>query len=68
MDQLRSQGATTSFRLLTETAPDSLMGKLLRRFWQPVALANSVATGTARPLHILGENLTLYRGRVVGHI
>ena len=62
MDQPGSQEPATSFRLLTETAPGSLMGRLLRRFWQPVALANSVAKGKARPLRILGEDLTLYRG------
>ena len=62
MDHPGSPEPATSFRLLTETAPDSLMGRLLRRFWQPVALANSVAKGKARRLRILGEDLTLYRG------
>ena len=30
---------------LTQTAADTLMGKLLRSFWQPVAVADSVAPG-----------------------
>ncbi|ODP37285.1 iron-sulfur containing oxygenase [Sphingomonas turrisvirgatae] len=38
------------------------MGKLLRSFWQPVALADSVVPGKARPLRVMGEDLTLYRG------
>lgn len=50
-------------RALTETSPVSEMGRLLRTFWQPVAVAEKLAPGTARPLRVLGENLTLYRGQ-----
>jgi 5,5'-dehydrodivanillate O-demethylase len=49
-------------RLLTQTGPDTLMGKLFRRFWHPVSESSRVAPGTARALRILGEDLTLYRG------
>jgi len=49
-------------KLLTQTGPDTDMGRLLRRFWQPVAVSHSVKPGTARPLRVLGEDLTLYRG------
>jgi 5,5'-dehydrodivanillate O-demethylase len=49
-------------RLLTQTGPDTDMGRLLRTFWQPVATSQSVKAGTARPLRVLGEDLTLYRG------
>jgi 5,5'-dehydrodivanillate O-demethylase len=48
--------------LLTETAPETPMGRLLRTFWHPIAIADSVASGSARGLKILGEELTLYRG------
>jgi 5,5'-dehydrodivanillate O-demethylase len=47
---------------LTETAPDTLMGKLLRKFWHPIALAGDVGPGSAKPVRILSEDLTLYRG------
>lgn len=47
---------------LTQTAPDTPMGKLLRTFWQPVAVGDSVAAGQARALRVLSEDLTLYRG------
>jgi 5,5'-dehydrodivanillate O-demethylase len=50
------------FRLLTETGPGTLMGRLLRKFWHPVALADEVKDGRARPVRVLGEDLTLYRG------
>jgi len=61
METQRSNRAD-QLRLLTQTGPDTWMGKLLRRFWQPVALGSSVAAGTARGLRILDEELTLYRG------
>jgi 5,5'-dehydrodivanillate O-demethylase len=38
------------------------MGRLLRQFWQPVALSERVAKGTARAVSVMGEDLTLFRG------
>jgi 5,5'-dehydrodivanillate O-demethylase oxygenase subunit len=48
---------------LTQTGPDTAMGRLLRSFWQPVATSASIAMGAARPLRVMGEDLTLYRGQ-----
>jgi 5,5'-dehydrodivanillate O-demethylase len=48
--------------LLSQCGPGTDAGKLLRKFWHPVSLSDSVKSGTARPLRILGEDLTLYRG------
>lgn len=50
-------------RELSRTGPDTLMGKLLRSFWQPVAIADALAPGTAQPLRVLSEDLTLYRSQ-----
>lgn len=50
------------FELLTQCAPGTLMGSLLRRFWQPVALSDKLAAGKALSVRVLGEELTLYRG------
>ncbi len=44
------------------TGPGTLMGKILRRYWQPVAVSSSLSAGRAMPIRILGEDLTLYRG------
>jgi len=49
--------------VLHQTAPDTLMGQLLRKFWQPVALSTDLKAGEARPLRVFGESLTLYRGK-----
>ena len=48
--------------LLTQSAADTPMGRLLRRFWQPVGLSDRLAKGKAMPVRRLSEDLTLYRG------
>ena len=48
---------------LVRTGPGTLAGRYLRRFWQPLCLSRDLATGRAKPLQIMGERLTLYRGR-----
>lgn len=60
-DQRREERAQ-QFRQLTECSRCKPMGRLLRKFWQPVALAGDVVPGAAIPLLIMGEELTLYRG------
>lgn len=49
-------------KMLTQTTPDTDMGKLLRLFWQPIALSRDVKKGEAIPVKVLGDELTLYRG------
>jgi 5,5'-dehydrodivanillate O-demethylase oxygenase subunit len=47
---------------LTATGPGTLAGRYLRRFWQPIAILASLDAGRAKPVRLMGENLTLYRG------
>ncbi len=61
MDKHREERAR-QFRRLTECGPDSDMGKLLRKFWQPIELSENVELDSAIPVKALGEELTLYRG------
>jgi 5,5'-dehydrodivanillate O-demethylase len=61
MDSTRRRG--DRLRELTLSTPESDMGRLLRRFWQPVAIAEKIAPGRAYPLRILNEELTIYRGQ-----
>jgi 5,5'-dehydrodivanillate O-demethylase len=60
--QDHEQNRAAQLKLLTQTGPDSLMGRLLRTFWHPIATAANLAPGKARALRVLGEDLTLYRG------
>lgn len=58
----RSREKADQLSLLHQTGAGTLMGKLLRTFWHPVARSATVAKGKARPLRVMGEDLTLYRG------
>lgn len=55
--------AATNASLLdvTSIGRESLAGRLLRSFWQPVFLSERLKSGRALPLHILGEDFTIYR-------
>ncbi len=44
------------------TEPGTLAGRYLRLFWQPVARIEDIAPGAAKPLRIMGEDFTLFRG------
>src|SRR2546423_5728771 len=72
------QGARREHKAIQEiedfvhTGPDTLAGRYLRRFWQPIHLSHDLKAGWSIPLRVLGEDLTLYRGEtgtpfVVGH-
>ncbi|SFC60254.1 Rieske [2Fe-2S] domain-containing protein [Polaromonas sp. OV174] len=62
MEQDRHQQLTARMAQLAETSAGTPMGKLLRKFWHPIALSKSVAPGKAREVRLLGEDLALYRG------
>lgn len=48
--------------LLTQTNPGTPGGRLLRHYWQPVALSSDLpASGPPIPLRIMGEDLVLFR-------
>jgi nitrite reductase/ring-hydroxylating ferredoxin subunit len=48
--------------LLTQTDPKTPCGELMRRYWQPVALSEELAQGTApKAVTIMGEELVLFR-------
>jgi len=45
-----------------ETGPGTPAGRYLRSFWQPVKLSQDLPKGQARPVAVMGEKFTLYRG------
>jgi 5,5'-dehydrodivanillate O-demethylase len=45
-----------------KTGPGTLAGRYLRRFWHPILMASDLGVNKARPIHVLGESFTLYRG------
>jgi 5,5'-dehydrodivanillate O-demethylase len=44
------------------TGPGTLAGRYLRRYWQPVHVADALPRGEAAPIRIMSEDFTLYRG------
>ena len=44
------------------TGPDTIAGRVLRLFWQPVFHSADLPAGRARPIRIMNEDFNLYRG------
>lgn len=53
---------TLKFPDLEPVGPGTPSGRYLRMFWQPVMRARDLPSGKAKPLEILGEKFTIYRG------
>lgn len=61
-----------SYKDLVSTGPGTLAGRYLRMFWHPIHRAEDLTAGEAKPIRIMGEDFTLYRGesgapRLVDH-
>src|SRR5262245_41807231 len=50
------------FADLEAVGPGTPSGRYLRMFWQPVFRARDLKPKQARPIEVLGEKFTLYRG------
>lgn len=47
---------------LIATGPGTLAGRYLRMFWQPIHRLDELQPGRAKPIRVMGEDFTLYRG------
>ena len=47
---------------LFRTEPGTLGGRYMRTLWHPIFIASDLKPGWAKPVQILGEKFTLYRG------
>ena len=58
---------TSRYQYLTDTNPDTRAGKLLRCYWQPVALTTDLPPG-GPPLgvRIMGQDVVLFRDDELG--
>lgn len=50
------------FEDFAHTGPDTLMGRWLRRFWHPIFISKDLPVGWAKPVRIMNEDFTLFRG------
>lgn len=59
--RMKSRGSDR-YQYLTQTGPGTPAGELLRRYWQPVAIASALPPGAApQAVKLLGEDLVLFR-------
>jgi 5,5'-dehydrodivanillate O-demethylase len=54
--------ASVGWDQIVRTGPGTLAGGYLRRVWQPVYHSADIPAGRAKPVRIMGETFTLYRG------
>jgi 5,5'-dehydrodivanillate O-demethylase oxygenase subunit len=47
---------------LVSTGPGNLAGTFMRRFWHPIHRAEELRSGQAKPIEIMSQRFTLYRG------
>jgi 5,5'-dehydrodivanillate O-demethylase oxygenase subunit len=54
--------AEADYTDFTHTGPGTLAGRYLRCFWQPVYRVEDLLPGHAKPIRVMSEDFTLYRG------
>jgi 5,5'-dehydrodivanillate O-demethylase len=57
-----SMASPSDFTDFAHTGPGTLAGRYLRLFWHPVMIGRDLPNGRAKPVRILGEDFTVYRG------
>jgi 5,5'-dehydrodivanillate O-demethylase oxygenase subunit len=50
------------YKDVLRVGPGTIGGAYMRRFWHPIFVGHEIAPGHVKPIRILGEDLTLYRG------
>lgn len=50
------------YRDFLRTGPDTIAGRYLRSFWQPVFRSQDVKIGEAKPVKVFSEEFAIYRG------
>ena len=46
-----------------KTGSETLAGRYMRKFWQPIHVTADIPTERSKPIRVMGEQLTLYRGK-----
>ena len=59
---IRDRKAIPDIEDYAHTGPDTLAGRYLRRFWQPIYVSKDLKPGWSVPVRMLNQDLTLYRG------
>ncbi|MBM2810182.1 MAG: hypothetical protein HW416_941 [Chloroflexi bacterium] len=62
VDRIETVQADVSMLDMQHTGPGTLAGRYLRMFWHPIDVARYVSAGRAKPIRVMSEAFTLYRG------
>jgi 5,5'-dehydrodivanillate O-demethylase len=62
LSQVTDADTAADYADFAHTGPGTLAGRYMRRFWQPVYVAAELPPGHAKPITIMSEEFTLYRG------
>lgn len=62
VSRIGDDSSSLEYKDILRVSPDTIGGKYLRRFWHPVFIGSELRSGGVKPIRILGEDLTLYRG------
>src|SRR5437016_436126 len=54
--------APADYQDFVHTGQGTLAGRYMRRFWHPVYGSRDLAPGAAKPIRVMGQDFTLYRG------
>ena len=46
---------------IVHTGPDTIGGRYMRSFWQPIFVSSELPAGRARPIRVMSENFTIFR-------
>lgn len=49
--------------LLCRVGPETPMGRIMRRYWLPIAMSTELVVGTTRRVRLLGEDYVAFRGK-----
>src|SRR5437588_5237552 len=58
----RAESGSKPWEDYYRTGPDTLAGRYMRTFWQPIFVAHELESGRAVPVRVFSEDFTLYRG------
>jgi len=58
----REVDAKPEWEDFVHVGPGTLAGRYLRMFWHPVCRAEDIKPGWTKPIRLMGEDFTLYRG------
>ena len=61
-ESLKGRYTRVDWTDFAHTGPGTLAGRYMRMFWQPVYRSQDIAPGQTKPMCIMSEQFTLYRG------